>query len=374
MKRLNELIDEDQNLRRILEIVIRLGLILGLIIWCFNIVSPFIPLILWGGIIAVAVYPFQLLLLKRLPDRRLLAATSVTLLLLFALIVPSVMLSTTMVESGGAIAEKLSDDSVKIPAPPESIKDWPIIGKKLDSFWQLASRNLEEALAKLKPQFEVMGKWLLKAAAGAGITILQFLFSILIAGAFLFQAEISNQAARKIAARIAGTQGDTLVSLTVATIRSVAQGVLGIALIQSILSGLGMLVVGVPAAGLWALLVLILAVVQLPPTLVLIPVIAYVFYDASTVTAVIFAVYATFVATCDTWLKPLLLGRGVETPMLVVLLGAIGGMITEGVIGLFIGAVVLSLGYKYFIIWLDVDAQENPSEDVEDEQASLEKS
>lgn len=371
MKKLNELIDEDDNLRRVLEIVIRLGLILGLIIWCFNIIKPFIPLILWGAIIAVAMYPFQLRLLKRMPDRRLLSTSLITLLLLVALIVPAVMLSTTMVESGGAVAEKLSDDSLKIPAPPESIKDWPIIGKKLDSFWELASKNLQEAMAKLKPQFEVLAKWLLKAAAGAGITILQFIFSILIAGAFLYQADISNQASRKIANRIAGKQGDTLVGLTVATIRSVAQGVLGIALIQSILSGLGMLVVGVPAAGVWALLVLILAVVQLPPTLVLIPVIAYVFYDASTVTAVIFAVYAMFVATCDTWLKPVLLGRGVATPMLVVLLGAIGGMITEGVIGLFVGAVVLSLGYMYFIIWLDIEAQEKPAEEDSAAQASL---
>ena len=356
MTKLNELL-ADGNTKKAIDLVIRLGLVLGLVIWCFTIIKPFITLILWGGIIAIAINPLHRILLKKLSDRRVLSATLITLMLLILLIVPSVMLSTTLVESGGMLADKLKDGSLQIPPPPDSVQGWPVIGEKLDSFWQLASKNLEEALEKLKPQIEVLGKWLLKAAAGAGITILQFVFSIIIAGVFLVRADISHKAAINVANRVTGSQGEALIKLTIATIRSVAQGVLGVALIQSILAGLGMLVVGVPAAGVWALLILIIAVVQLPTMIILLPIIGFVFTANSTTTAVVFTIYALIVGASDNFMKPLLLGRGVDTPMLVVLIGAIGGMISSGVIGLFVGAVVLSLGYRFFMIWVDINSE-----------------
>jgi predicted PurR-regulated permease PerM len=142
-----------------------------------------------------------------------------------------------------------------------------------------------------------------------------------------------------------------------ATSRSVAQGVLGVALIQSILAGIGLLLMGVPYAGIWAMLVLLLAIVQLPPILILGPIIVYVFSVAETVPAVIFMIWSMIVSSSDAFLKPLFLGRGMDIPMLVILLGAIGGMILSGIIGLFVGAVVLAVGYTLFVAWLDQDPQ-----------------
>jgi len=145
--------------------------------------------------------------------------------------------------------------------------------------------------------------------------------------------------------------------LASATIRSVAQGVLGVALIQSILAGIGLLLIGVPYAGVWAGLVLLLAIVQLPPILILGPIVVYVFSVAETVPAVVFMIWSMLVSSSDAFLKPLFLGRGMDIPMLVILLGAIGGMILSGIIGLFVGAVVLAVGYTLFTVWLEQEQQ-----------------
>ena len=179
--------------------------------------------------------------------------------------------------------------------------------------------------------------------------------SIIIAGVLLANTAGGSQAARALARRLAGEQGTKGVELAGATVRSVAQGVLGVALIQSILAGLGCLLVGVPGAGLWALLVLILAVVQLPTILILGPIIVYVFSTTSTIAAVLFAIWSILVGISDAFLKPLLMGRGVDVPMLVIFIGAIGGFMASGIIGLFVGAIILALGYKLIINWLEVD-------------------
>jgi len=144
-----------------------------------------------------------------------------------------------------------------------------------------------------------------------------------------------------------------LLTLSTATIRSVAVGVIGIAFIQAMLGGLGMMFAGVPAAGLLAIVILVLAIAQLPPLVVLLPVVIYVFSAESTTVAVVFMVWSILVSMSDAVLKPIFLGRGVDAPMLVILLGAIGGMITSGIVGLFIGAVILALGYKLFQVWVE---------------------
>jgi len=180
--------------------------------------------------------------------------------------------------------------------------------------------------------------------------------AIVIAGVLLANSETGIQVARAIAVRLAGERGMEFVALSGATVRNVSRGILGVAVIQAILAGIGCLVMGVPAAGLWALLVLILAVIQLPTILVLGPIIIYVFYTANTVPAVLFAVWSLLVGLCDSFLKPLLMGRGASVPMLVVFIGALGGFMFSGIIGLFLGAVVLSLGFKLFQAWLAVQS------------------
>ncbi len=341
-----------------LEVTIHVGLVVLLLFWCFRIAQPFIQIFVWGIIIAIAIFPGYRWLDSALGGRKKLAAMLVTLLLLIILIVPSLMFAGSLVETAQKLSVGFSKGSLNIPAPPESIKSWPAIGEILYDFWRLASENLTAAVSKIAPYLKTFGLWLLNAAAGAGFGIVSFVIAIIIAGVLLANGERGVQVARAIAVRLAGERGIEFVQLSGATVRSVARGILGVAVIQAILAGLGCLVVGVPGAGLWALLVLILAVVQLPTFLILGPIIVYVFYTASTVPAVLFAIWTILVGGCDSFLKPVLMGRGVDVPMLVVFIGAIGGFILNGIIGLFIGAIILSLGFKLFQVWLNEDMKQ----------------
>ncbi len=343
---------------RALEVTIHVGLVVLLLFWCFRIAQPFIQIFVWGIIIAIAIFPGYRWLDSALGGRKKLAAILVTLLLLIILIVPSLMFAGSLVETAQKLSVGFSKGSLNIPAPPESIKSWPAIGEMLYDFWRLASENLTAAVSKIAPYLKTFGLWLLSTAAGAGFGIVSFVIAIIIAGVLLANGERGVQVARAIAVRLAGERGIEFVQLSGATVRSVARGILGVAVIQAILAGLGCLVVGVPGAGLWALLVLILAVVQLPTFLILGPIIVYVFYTASTVPAVLFAIWTILVGGCDSFLKPVLMGRGVDVPMLVVFIGAIGGFILNGIIGLFIGAIILSLGFKLFQVWLNEDMKQ----------------
>jgi len=347
---------------RALEAAIRIGLIFLLLAWCFQIVRPFITPIVWGAIIAIAAYPGYQWLQARLGGHRKLAAMLFTLVMLIVVIVPTVMLSGTLVETVKPLAVELSEGSLTIPPPAETIKSWPVIGENLYSFWLLASHNIEAALHKIGPQIKIVGTWLLTTAAGAGFGILQFVFAILIAGVLMPQASGAYSTAHALSTRLAGEQRTDLVDLAEKTVRSVASGILGVALIQSLLAGLGFMVAGVPAAGFWALLCLLLSVAQIGITLILIPVVIYLFNTADMVTAVGFLIWSIPVGLIDNILKPIFLARGVKTPMVIIFMGAIGGFLASGIIGLFVGAVVLSLSYEVVLLWLNQGVQEAKSD------------
>jgi predicted PurR-regulated permease PerM len=336
-----------------MEAAIRIGLVLLLVLWCFNIVRPFIMPVLWGSIIAVAIYPLFVKFGSVLGGRRKTAATLLTLFALALLITPTVILTDSAIENSQHIAKRLREGTLGIPPPPEMVQSLPLVGKTLYSTWDLAATNLGEVFGKYREQLTGLGKWLLSAAAGAGMTVLQFVISIIIAGVLLVYARSSCQGVEMVAARLMGSEnGREFVEMAGATIRSVAQGVLGVAVIQSILAGIGLLVAGVPYAGIWTLLVLLLAILQLSSILVLGPIIIYVFSVEATLPAVLFMIWSLMVGFSDSILTPLLLGRGMNIPMLVILLGAIGGMIFSGLVGLFVGAVVLAVGYRLFTTWL----------------------
>lgn len=353
---------EENNIfqARVLEAAIRISLLALLVLWCFNIVRPFIMPVLWGAIMAVAIYPLFEKAYTALGGREKLTATLITLLALTILIAPTVMLSTSVVESSKSLSEQLDAGTLVVPPPSEKVKDWPLIGEKTYGVWKLFSTNLEAAMGKFKPQVEAVGKWFISAAAGVGGGILMFVVSIIIAGAFLVYGRSGSDAVVKVTGRVLGEgKGQEFVELSGATIRSVAQGVLGVALIQSILAGIGLMLIGVPYAGVWAGLVLLLAIVQLPPLVILGPIVVYVFSVAETVPAVIFMIWSIIVSSSDAFLKPLFLGRGMDIPMLVILLGAIGGMVLSGIIGLFVGAVVLAVGYTLFMAWVEQEQHDS---------------
>jgi predicted PurR-regulated permease PerM len=334
-----------------LEASIYIGLVILLATACLLILRPFIPLLTWGIIIAVAAYPGFRKLQTVLGEHETLAAVVCTLIFLAVLIVPAILLAQSLVAGIQLVSTHLRDGTAIVPPPPPKIESWPIIGAPLNSMWGLASRDLTEAVKTFAPQIKTVFASLLSASAGIGLIVLQLFLSILVAGVLLANVEAAYEFTCFLANRLFGGRGPEFQQLIGATIRSVTFGILGVALIQSVFASLGFLVVGMPAVGLWTAIFIFAAVVQ-AGGLVLIPAVIYVFATASVTKAVIFLVWCIIVGLMDNILKPLLLGRGVAVPVAVVFLGAIGGFIAMGVIGLFVGAIVLSVGYKLSLAWL----------------------
>ena len=339
--------------KNVIEIAIKLSILATLVIWTFLLIKPFMIPVIWGIILAVATEPFIRKFADMLGGRRSLAATLFVLTIIAALIVPSVLLVMESIDTVQLVSEKMHDKTLVIPPPPSKVADWPVIGSRVYQAWQLFSTNLEAALKQFAPQLKAFAGSLLGSVGGGISGVFMVIISTCIAGVFLAKAEGSAAVAEKIITRFAGEKGAETTALATATIRGVMTGVVGVAVIQAVLSAIGMVVAGVPAAGLWSLLILVLAVSQLPPIIVLGPVAAYVFSASDTTTAVIFLVWALLVSASDGFLKPLLMGRGVDIPMLVILIGAIGGMMLFGIIGLFVGAVVLAIMYTEFMAWID---------------------
>lgn len=342
----------NNDVARAVEISIHIGLLILLVAGCLFIVRPFLPLILWGIIIAIAVHPCYRRMQRFLGGRSGLTAVLCSVCLLGILIIPVVLLTGSFVDGVQNLVARLKEGTPIIPPPPPRIESWVIVGGPLKNAWEMASKNSTAALQAFAPQIRAVIPKLLVASAGIGLAVLQWILSIVIAGVLLAYVANGTRAAHTLANRLFGEKGPEFEQLTGATIRSVTTGILGVALIQSVFAALGFLVARMPGAGLWAVIFLIAAVLQIGG-LVLIPAVIYMFAIASTTKAVIFLLWCIVVGVMDNALKPLLLGRGVPVPMVVVFLGAIGGFIAMGTIGLFVGAIVLSVGYKLSLAWLE---------------------
>ena len=341
-----------------LEASIHISLAILLAIACLFILRPFGAILSWAIIIAVSAYPSFRRLQAKLAGRGVLAAVMFTSVLLALLVVPVILLAGTLVEGVQTLATHFKDGTLLIPPPPAGVENWPIIGAPVNRVWSLASKDLAGALKSIAPQIKEIVPSVFAASAGIGLTVLQFALSILVAGALLANAEAAYEVTCSLAKRLFGKQGLEFQQLIGATIRSVTTGILGVAFIQSVLAGLGFLVAGLPGAGLWAIVFLVAAVLQVG-ILVLIPAVVYVFAVSTITKAVVFLIWCLFVALIDNVLKPLLLGRGVAVPIVVVFLGAIGGFVALGIIGLFVGAIVLSVGYKLFLAWINEGSPTN---------------
>jgi len=336
---------------RSIEVVIRIGVLVFIFGWCFRILSPFLTPVMWGMIIAVTVYPFFRSLSTRLKGRTKLAAALMTLFFILILLLPAWLLADSLID-GVTKLKELYDSGIVIPPPDERVKSWPSFAMPLVDLWQLASQNLQAAAMKFAPQLKTVGTFLLSQLAATGAGVVQFLISIIIAGVFLGFAKESGNTMRNVFVRLAGKQGEIFADTTELTIRNVVKGVLGVAVIQALLAGIGFFVAGVPAAGLWSLFCLILTLVQVGVAPVSIVVIIYMWTTSDTLTAALLTGWLAFVSISDNILKPILLGKGAPVPMLVVLLGSLGGFVANGFLGLFLGPVMLALGYKLFQVWM----------------------
>jgi predicted PurR-regulated permease PerM len=337
---------------RAIEAFIRIAILAILVAWCFDIVRPFIVPFAWAIIIAIGLYPSYERLTYVLQGRRILAAVIMSLLCFALLLVPALLLSASLVGEMHTVIAAFGHESLKIPPLPEAVSQLPLIGEDLARIWSEGSSNFTAVLVEIEPELKVALHWTIGVAGGAGVGLLHILVAILIAGFLLAKAEVGQRASAAFARRLAGARGVEFAKLSEATIRSVTRGILGVALIQSLLAGLGWLAIGVPAAGLWALLALVMCVVQIGILPITVAILVYVFFQVGTLTFLAFLVWSLFVYSLEHILKPILLGRGVDVPMAVIFVGAIGGFLSAGIIGLFVGSVVLVLGYKLILAWL----------------------
>ncbi|MCX6278735.1 MAG: AI-2E family transporter [Bacteroidetes bacterium] len=342
-----------------LEVTIKVGLIIGLIFWCFLILKPFLMITLWGVIIAVAVYPFYDWLKRKLRNHAKTAAVLVTLLLLLLIMAPIAMLGGSLSEAVVWIREAMKNGNSLIPAPAETVKSLPVIGPQFFDLWQHSSENLADVANEYQTQLMTGLTWFLSMLTNAGLGLLMFIVSIIISGIMLVFSDTGSKISRNIAIRLMGEKGIETISNAGITVRNVARGILGVAFIQAFLSGIGFLVAGIPGAGLWALISFLLALVQIGIGPVVIGVLIYAFIKLSMLSAILLMIWCAPLLVIDNVLKPILLGRGAPVPMLVIFLGVIGGFISFGTIGLFVGAVALSLGYNLFLSWLNGESKTN---------------
>ncbi len=355
--------DDAEFSRKMMSSFIQISALLILVYLCFEIVGPFVSLVVWGLVLAVAIFPLHLKLTSAVGGNEKIAVTLIILIGLTIVVLPGWMMTKSSIASIVGFAADAKAGTLSIPPPNESVAGWPIVGPRIFDAWNAAATNLEATLLSLDPTPREMSEWLVRKIGSLVGGVLQFAVSVIIAGVATLYSKSGYKLSCAILTRISPDRGQHLTDVSIATIRSVTNGVLGVAVIQSVLAGIGMVIMGVPHAGIIAAVVLITAIIQIPALLILGPVAFWVFSFAAPIPATIFAVFMLVVALSDNVLKPMLLGRGVDLPAVIVLIGAIGGMIQYGVIGLFLGAVILGLGYTIIGDWIQT-ADNEPAADA----------
>ncbi|OAF11860.1 AI-2E family transporter [Bradyrhizobium centrolobii] len=342
----------------IIQLVIRLGLLALLVIWTFLIIRPFVPILAWSAVLAVAFYPAFSSLAKLLGGRPRTAAAILTLITLGIVIGPATWLGLSAVEGVKELARQLGTGDLALQSAPEQIKSWPIIGPTLYELWEQAYSNIRAVLREVAPYLQPLAGPLLSLAGDASVGTLQFLVSVFVAGFLFPHGPRLVEAGRGFLFRIVPEQSEHFLELAGATIRAVAQGVIGVAIVQALLAGVGFKLASVPSAGLLAFIVLLLSIVQIGAFLVLLPVIIWIWTAKDITTALLLTVFLVLVGFIDTMLKPLVMGRGLNTPTIVIFVGVIGGTLAHGIVGLFIGPIILSVAWELAAAWIRTDQAE----------------
>ncbi|MCF8425992.1 MAG: AI-2E family transporter [Bacteroidia bacterium] len=338
------------------DIALRLSLLFGLLYWCFLILSPFLMPVIWALIIAVAANPLQIFLETKFRFKPSLAATLIVVSLLSIILVPAILFFSSATQVIIQWNKQFTAGTFTMPEVPAFIEKWPLIGDKLHEFLDNFNSNVEALLIKYQSQIIDIAQRILKTILGTGLGVLEVILSIVLSGIFLAIGD-RKKFSGQLMDRIIGSGGHGYVDLSVQTIRSVVKGVLGVAVIQTLLAGIGFYLAGIPNAPIWTLICLILAIVQVGPGLVIIGCLFYLFDAESTLFASLWTAYFVGVLLSDNILRPFLLGKGASVPMVVIFLGVIGGFMLSGFIGLFIGAIILSMGYKMFLFWMENDGK-----------------
>ena len=336
------------------DITIRLFILLLIIAWCLLIMYPFVSILLWSLILAMAMYPLHTKLAKKMGGRRKLASFIIIFCILAIIFLPTWIMIDSLIGEVKELKVSYNNGTLTIPPPTEKVKEWPIVGEKLYDTWQTASVSLEQTIVKYQDQFYETGSKLAKGILSSVSGIIQIMAALIIAGILLVFGGV-GESIRKFFRKVAGSRGDEFADVTMKTVANVVKGVIGVALILAILHGILLMLAGVPYAGIWTLLIFVLAILQLPVVFVTLPIVIYLFAVKEPLPAVVWTVLLLVAGLSDNFLKPILLGKGAPVPMLVIFIGVIGGFMFSGFIGLFTGAIVMSIGYKLFTGWINTN-------------------
>lgn len=338
-----------------IQLAVRLALLALLIYWSFVVVRPFIPILAWSVVLAVALYPVFNWLSGLLGDRPKLAATALTLINLGIVIGPATWLGLGAVEGIRNFAAQLGAGTLAIPSPPTGVKDWPIIGTQLFVLWDQASTNLRAALREFAPHLKPMAGTMLGLAGGAGVGTFKFLVAVALTGFLLPAGPRLVAASQRFLSRVVAERSENFLGLAGATIRSVAQGVIGIAVAQGLVIGMILKFADVPRAGLLAFAVMMLGILQIGSAIIVIPVLIWIWVTKSFAAALLITACLLPASLADNVLKPIVMGRGLTTPSLVIFLGVIGGTLAHGIVGLFIGPIILAVAWELLTAWVRDD-------------------
>lgn len=337
---------------KVINLVIRLFILGLLFTWCFTLIRPFINISLWGAILAIILFPCFLGLTTLLGGRPKLAGALLTLAGVAVIIGPVSVIAAAVLNNAQSFGNGLAAGTITVPPPPHDLEDWPLIGVFLQRVWQRASVNLGGLLSDFKPQLEELSKYLLLLVKNTGLTLLESLVSIIIALLLMINARSINQGLLLIARRLSPTRGEEFMHLAIATIRNITRGVIGVSALQALLIGVGLIIVGIPGAGLLTLLVLVLCIIQIGPGLVVLGSLFWAWSSLGQLTAFLFTLWMIPAGLIDNILKPIVMAQGLPVPIIIILMGVIGGTLTQGILGLFIGPVVLILSYELVKAWV----------------------
>jgi predicted PurR-regulated permease PerM len=346
-----------QDVTRTTLMVLFIGMLIAV---CFWVVRPFLTAFIWATMIVVATWPLLLAIQARLWGRRKLAVAVMTLVLLLALIVPLSLAVATIVGSADQIVIKAKSlAGFTVPPPPDWLGSIPVIGPKLAETWQsVVALRMVELSAWLAPYTAKLVRWFADQAGSVGMMILEFLLTVMISAILYTKGETAAAGVRSFARRLGGVKSEEATLLAAKAVRGVALGVGVTAITQSVLGGIGLAVTGVPAASILTGVMLMLCVAQIGPSPVLVPAIIFLYWKGAIVWGTILLIWSVPVMILDSFLRPLLIRRGVDLSLLLIFAGVIGGLIAFGIIGLFIGPVVLAVTHTLLKVWISAGERE----------------
>jgi len=342
--------------------------IVALIVSTAWIARPYLSALLWATMIVLSTWPLMLWLQSKLGGRRGLATAVMTVVLLLILVIPLSLAVGALIGNVDKIVTKVNSlQELQVPPPPAWVARVPIRGPKLSAEWQRLSTEGPGSLANwLGPYAGIALRWLASQIGGVGGMILQFLLTVIICAILYANGETAAHGVRKFANRLAGASGDRAAVLAAATIRGVATGVIVTAVAQTIIAGAGLLVASVPGAGLLTAAILILNLAQLGPWLLMLPAIIWKFYSGDSLSGFVLLAFTLVAGTIDNFLRPVLIRKGANLPLLLIFAGVIGGMISFGIMGIFVGPVILAVTYVLLREWVNTSPMPAPAEVAED--------